>query len=277
MSDNTSPERAPRWPNDRNFSPTVLKTYGQCASRVKMQYVQKLEGPDKWIRAYALGRPTHQALKIIARQLSVGADGSVTDEQIRDFCRFEIPRKEYSSDEAHEADIQQVIRWVRKGESWLKALHVEEWLRIEQFERRNFTMFPAKVPFSMVTSPDLVMKQIDEDGQPYFHIVDWKTGSVWEEPDVPVIMRFALREKLQEWTGDANAANVKFTWYWLDHDYRKQVDVSMEQVDYVWPGVVNQMKSLATEQDWIATPGYHCNFCPYYKNYCPEEIPPQRD
>lgn len=274
MSENTPPERQPRWPNDRNFSPTVLKTYGECAFRVKLQYVDKIEQPDRWVRHFALGRSTHQALRTIANQLKIGAP-LIDDDAIRMLCRFEMPIKEYPTEEAREADIQQVIRWVHRGSAWLQSLDVEEWLRIEQYESRSLTMFQSNSPYSMISKPDLVLRRRDEDGEEYFHIIDWKTGAVWEHHDVPVIMRYVLKDHLDEWTGEANAANVVFTWHWLEEDYRKDVDVSMEHVQQVWPGVVNQMKSLATEQDWIATPGKHCNFCPYYKNYCPEEIPPE--
>lgn len=277
MSNELHPEPQWRWPNTRNFSPTVLKSYGDCPSRIKMQYLQKLDVPEKWVRAFAVGRPTHNALRTIAQQLRDGAPAFISDDQIRNLCRFEMPIAQYSSEEAREADIQNVIRWVRKGQAWLESLQVDEWLRIEQYEERDFTMFPAQVPYSMITKPDLVLRQTDEEGQPYFHIIDWKTGSVWEHPDVPVIMRYALHDRLEEWTGEANGANVLFTWYWLEHDYRKGVDVSYEYSTYYWPDIVKQMRSLALEKDWIATPGYHCNFCPYYKNFCPEEIPPELD
>lgn len=277
MSDSPQSEHQWRWPNKKNFSPTTLKTYSECASRVKMQHLQKLEPPEKWVRAFAVGRTTHNALRTIAAQLSVGASEFITDEQIRNLCRFEMPLREYPTAEAHEADIRLVISWIRKGQAWLQSLDVVEWLRIEQYESRNLTMFSGEIPYSMSTRPDLVLKQIDEDGEPYFHILDWKTGAVWELPDVPVIMRYALHDRLENWAGDANAANVKFTWFWLDHDFRKSVDVSYEHSTYRWPDIVKQMKSLALETEWKATPGRYCVYCPYYKNHCPEEIPPGED
>lgn len=277
MSDTPQPEPQWRWPNKKNFSPTVLKMFGECPSRVKMQYLQKLEPPEVWVRAFAVGRSAHNALRTVAEQLKVGGPVHLTDDQIRFLCRFEMPVHEYSTEEAREADIQLVIRWVRKGQAWLESLQVEEWLRIEQFEERQLTMFGAQVPYSMITRPDLVIRQIDEDGNPYFRIIDWKTGSVWEHPDVPVIMRYALKDRLDEWSGDANSANVTFTWFWLEHDFRSDVEITYEDSVFQWPDIVRQMKALALEKDWIATPGRHCKFCKYYKNFCPEEIPPDLD
>lgn len=276
MSDFQQPEQQWRWPIKKNFSPTSLKTYGECPSRVKMQYLQKLEAPYKWVRHFALGRSTHNALRTIANQLKTGSE-LMQEEHIRRMCAFEMPIPEYPSEEAREADIQLVISWVRKGRAWLESLDIDEWMLIEQYTSREFEMFQAKVPYSMITKPDLVLRRLDEEGKPYFHIIDWKTGSVWELPDVPIIMRFALRNYLEEWAGEANSANVQFTWYWLDHDVRKDVDVSMELVSRSWPGIVDQMTSLALETDWIATPGSYCRFCPYYKNHCPEEMPPELD
>lgn len=276
MSDTQQPEQQWRWPIGKNFSPTSLKTYAECPSRVKMYYLQNLEPPYKWVRHFALGRSTHNALRTVAQQLKTGSE-LISDDQIRFLCRFEMPIDEYPTEEAREADIQTVIHWVHKGRDWLQSLDIDEWMLIEAWAQRDFTMFQADVPYAMITKPDLVLKRVDEEGVEYFHIIDWKTGSVWELPDVPIIMRFALREYLEEWVGDANSANVQFTWYWLDHDVRKDVDVSMELVSRSWPDIVEQMTSLALETDWIATPGSHCRFCPYYQNFCPEEIPPEID
>lgn len=276
MSDTPQPEPQWRWPVGKNFSPTALKTYGECASRVKMHYLQKLEPPYQWVRHFALGRSAHNALRTVAQQLKTGS-ALITDEQIRFLCRFEMPIHEYPTEEAREADIQMVLGWVHKGRAWLESLDIDEWLLIEAYTRRDFTMFQANVPSSMITKPDLVLKRTDEDGTEYFQIIDWKTGAVWELPDVPIIMRFALREYLEQWVGEPNSANVRFTWYWLEHDVRKDVDVSMELVTRSWPGIVEQMTSLALESEWNATPGAHCRYCPYYKNHCPEEIPPDID
>ena len=273
MSDTTQPEAIWRWPIGKNFSPTTLKAYGECPSRVKMQHLQKLEAPYQWVRHFALGRSAHNALRAIANQLKTGA-ALMLDEHIRHMCELEMPLHEYPSEEAREYDIRLVIGWVRRGRAWLESLDIQEWMLIEQYTKREFEMFPARVKYSMITRPDLILKQIDEDGEPYFNIIDWKTGSVWELPDVPVIMRFALRDQLELWAGEANAANVRFTWYWLDSDVRREVDVSMEHVSRQWPDIVQQMTSLALETDWIATPGRHCVYCPYYKNHCPEEIHP---
>lgn len=276
MSDTPQPPQQWRWPNDRNLSPTVLKNYARCPQRVKMQYLQKLEAPEAFIPAYALGNATHSALGTIAQQLRADVN-PIGEEQIRNIARFHMPEHEYPSPEYREAEIKKVIRCVERGTAWLRTLDVVEWLRIEQYETREMHMFRSKSPYKMITRPDLVLKRIDEEGQEFIHIIDWKTGAVWEEPDVPVIMRFALRDRLEEWYGDANSANVLFTWNWLDHDEKKDVDVSMEHIGRTWSSIVDQAVSLASELQWIATPGRHCNICPYYKNHCPEEIPPDDD
>lgn len=276
MSDSQQPENQWRWPIGKNFSPTSLKTFGECPSRVKMQYLQQLEPPYKWVRHFALGRATHNALRTIANQLKNGAP-LITEDQIRLLCRTEMPVDEYPSEEARESDIRLVLNWVRKGRIWLESLKIEDWMLIEGWAHREFPMFKSQIQYSMITRPDLILKQQDEDGVEYFHIIDWKTGSVWELPDVPVIMRFALRNHLEQWIGDANEANVQFTWYWLDHDERRTVDVSMDHVGSIWPDIVRQMTDLALETEWKAIPGRYCEYCPYYKNHCPEEMPPLKD
>lgn len=276
MSDTQQPEQQWRWPNSIAMSPTSLKAYGQCASRVKMQYLQGLEPPEKWVRHFGLGNATHSALGTIAQQIKVGTE-LIGEEQIRMLCRFHLPESEYPTEAARESDIQLVLEWVQKGRAYLESLEVDEWLIIEQKRRRDVTLFPAEAPYELLTRPDLIVKQRDENGEPYFHIIDWKTGSVYEEPDVPVITRYAIRAELQKWTGDATAANVVFTWYWLRENYRKDIDTSAEHCNEHWPGIIGQMEDLATEAEWIATPGWYCNYCKYYQNLCPEEIPPELD
>lgn len=276
MSDTPQPEPQWRWPNHIPMSPSSLKAFSQCPSRVKMQYLQSLEPPDKWVHHFALGNATHSALGTIAQQLKVGT-APIGEAQIRLICATHMPKSQYPTEESREFDVQQVLEWVRRGRVWLESLQVDDWLVIEQKRRRHVPLFPAKSQYELLTRPDLIIKRRDEDGNPYFHVIDWKTGSVNPEQDVPVIVRFAIRNELQEWTGDASTANVVFSWYWLKENYRTDVDVSVEHCHEYWPGIVHQMESVATESEWIATPGWYCNYCKYYKNFCPEEIPPELD
>lgn len=276
MSDISQPEQQWRWPNTIAMSPSSLKSYGQCPSRIKMRYLQNLDPPEKWVQAFAVGNATHSALGTIAQQMKVGTE-PIGEEQIRMLCRFHMPEHEYPSPEAREYDVQRVLSWVARGRAWLETLDVQEWLLIEQKQRRDVSLFPAEAPYELLTKPDLIVKRMDDDGDPYFQVVDWKTGQVREEPDVPVIVRYAIRDKLQEWVGNFSAANVQFTWYWLDENYRKDIDLSVEHCNHAWPGILEQMEALATESDWLATPGWYCQYCPYYQNHCPEEMPKSDD
>lgn len=273
MSEPAPPEQHWRWPNTIAMSPSSLKAFGECPSRIKMRYLQNLDPPERWIRVFGLGNATHSALGTIAQQMKVGAE-LIGDEQVRNLARLHLPEREYPTPESREADILQVLEWVRRGTAWLKTLDVQEWLLIEQKQRRAVPLFPARTTYELLTKPDLIVKRLDADGNPFIQIIDWKTGQEREEPDVPVIMRYAIRENLQRWTGDATAATVEFTWFWLDLGYRTPFDCSTERCTDAWPGILKQMEDLATETEWRATPGWHCRFCPYYQNHCPEEIPP---
>ena len=273
MSDTQQPEQQWRWPNGIAMSPSSLKSYSQCASRVKMQYLQNLEPPEEWVRHFGLGNATHSALGTIAQQIKVGIE-PIGEEQIRLLCGMHLPLKEYPTEEAREADIRDVLLWVKRGREWLEKLDVDDWLVIEQKRRRHVPLFPAQSSYELLTKPDLIIRQTDEHGEPYFHVIDWKTGAVYEEPDVPVITRYVIRRELQDWTGNATAANMVFSWYWLRENYRKEIDLSAEHCNQHWPSVVQQMEDLATESEWIATPGWYCRYCKFYQNFCPEEIPP---
>lgn len=270
MTDN---DRIWRWPNHIVMSPSSLKAFGQCKFRNKLRYLQNIDPPDIWIRNFAMGNATHDALRTVANQMKVGAS-IITDDQVRLGARMKLPISEYPSEEARNADIELVLRWVRRGQRYLEHLDVEDWLLIESQEYREVPLFPADAAYRLTAKPDLILRRITADGESVIHIVDWKTGQVFPEADVPVIHRYVTRAKLQEWTGNASAANVMFTWYWLDFGYYDDVDVSVEHCNHAWPGILEQMEAMATETEWKATPGWYCRFCPYYQNHCPEEMPP---
>ncbi|MCA9833271.1 MAG: PD-(D/E)XK nuclease family protein [Thermomicrobiales bacterium] len=265
-----------RWPHQKSLSPTSLKTYSQCAYRIRLQYVDEIPRPDIFVPFFAIGNATHSALGTIAQQMKLGVP-TIGEKEIRMLCSFHMPMHHYPSEEAWEAEVQKVLRWVDTGKRYLQRLQVEEWLLIEHWEAREIPLLPTKARYKLGAKPDLVVRRRDEEGEPLIHIIDYKTGQVREEPDVPVIQRFALRPLLQEWTGDASAANVRFTWIWLDENYPRDVDVSVEHCNHAWPEIMAQMESLVSEAIFAPTPGWYCRYCPYYQNYCTEEIPPQLD
>lgn len=267
----TDDERIWRWPNHIVMSPSSLKAFGQCHFRNKLRYLQNIDPPEKWIRTFAMGNATHDALRTVANQMKLDVP-IITDDQIRRGAGVKLPIPEYPSEAARNADIELILQWVRRGQRYLERLDVQEWLVIESQEYREVSLFPANANYRLTAKPDLIVRRTDEDGE-FIHIVDWKTGNVYPEPDVPVIQRYVTREKLQQWTGNASEARVQFSWFWLDHGYADDVDVSVEHCNHAWPDILAQMEAMATETEWKATPGWYCRFCPYYQNYCPEEIP----
>lgn len=264
-------QREWRWPNHIVMSPTSLNTFSQCHYRIKLQYLQNIQAPEKWVRAFAIGTAAHAALGTIAQQMKVGAN-LITDDQIRMLTRMRLPMNEYPSEMARDADIELVLRWVKRGSAWLKSLNIQEFLLIERGERRPVKLFASGAEYKLVAKPDLIVRRTNEDGE-FIHVIDWKTGKRYPHEDVPVLMRYVVRENLQQWTGDASNANMVFTWNWLDLGDTDDFDASVENCNTAWPGIVNQMEAMATETEWKATPGWYCNYCPYYQNYCPEEIP----
>lgn len=267
-------QREWRWPNTIVMSPTSLNTFSQCRYRIKLTYLQNIPAPEKWVRSFAMGTAAHAALGTIAQQMKVGAT-PIDEEQIRTLALMRLPLSEYPSEMARDADVNLVVRWVKSGQRWLESLDIQEFLLIEKSERRTVKLFPAKAEYTLLSKPDLIVRRTNEDGE-FIQIIDWKTGKRYPHEDVPVIMRYVIREKLQEWTGDASATNVLFTWNWLDLGDIDNFDASVETCNTAWPGIVEQMEDMATESEWKATPGWYCNYCPYYQNYCPEEIPKEQ-
>lgn len=114
-------ERLRRWPNSIVMSPSSLKTFGQCPYRNRLRYLDNIDPPDTWIRAFAMGNSTHDALRTIANQMKVGAP-LMTDDEIRFRARMKLPIPEYPSEAARQADIELVLQWVRRGQRYLERL-----------------------------------------------------------------------------------------------------------------------------------------------------------
>lgn len=278
MTEQPEHEQEWRWPHRIVMSPSSLKAFSQCAFRNKLRYLQSIDPPDTWVRVFALGNATHSALGTIAQQMSVGAD-LIGPNEVGKLCNLYLPEHQYPSPEAREADIDSVLRWVDTGVRYLRSLKVQRWLMTERSQRREVPLFPAQAPYTLLSKPDLVVERVDEDGVPFVQIIDWKTGNRPQdlEHDVPVIMRYVLKNNLQEWTGNASEARVDFTWVWLEEGFPETIDASVEHCNHRWPDIRGQMEAMATESEWKATPGWYCRYCPYYKNHCPEEIPPDLD
>ena len=264
---------APRWPRDAWISPSALNSYATCPHRVRLHYIDRIKPPWSYQVHLNKGRIAHTILRDIA--LLLRRDYPLIGEaEILRRARLPLPTDQFPSAQAREANARDIVRWVTYGAQYLARISRPEWLLIERNQTRTWSVLPGQSPLTIMARPDVVLKRMDDDGKPLIEIIDYKTGKIRPETIPPVMMRFVARQLLQEVTGDASAADVRFTYLWLDHAETTHIDLSVEYCNNVWGGLSRQLQALVTETDWPAKPSFLCNYCPYHKNICMEETPP---
>jgi hypothetical protein len=266
------PGSGPRWPRDRWISPTTLNNYRNCPYRVRLRHLDKVPEPYVYDVTLAKGRIAHLALKRIADALCRG-QGPIDDAEVMKMARVHLPRQEYPSEEMRMTVARDIVRWVQFGRRYIERIPDPAWVLIEKNLNREWRIFPGIPPYTVMARPDVVLRRSDENDQPLFEIIDYKTGKRRPEDMPPVIMRFVARDLLQGLVGDASAAQVRFTYLWLDSGEKDVKDLSVEFCTHHWEDISGDLAKLASESDWKPTPSFLCNYCPYHKKVCNEKIP----
>lgn len=263
----------PRWPRDRWISPTVLNSYAKCPKRVRLQHLDQVEPPWAYHVHLAKGRVAHNLLRDIAHLLKRGYPVPDSGE-LRKRARLSLPLDQFPSPAARETHAADIVRWVVYGSGYLARIPDPAFLAIEKNQSRELPVFPEQSPYTLMARPDVAVLRSDGLG-PLVEIIDYKTGVIRPEPDPPVIMRFVARKLLREF-GDPSEMRVRFTYLWLDHADRTEIDLSLEHCYDVWPAITRQVQALASETAWKATPSWLCHYCPYHQNICQEQVPVER-
>lgn len=263
---------APRWPRNTWISPSVLNNYVTCPYRVRLQNVDRVPQPWQFWPHLAKGRIAHLALKRIADALARNQH-PVDEAEVLKMTLLHLPHQFFPSPEAYQASVQDIVRWVDYGRRYIERIPDPRWLLIEKNQSREWPIFPNQSPYTLMARPDVVIQRSDEDGNPLIEIIDYKTGAIRPEEDPPVIMRFVARDLLRQTTGNASKTRVRFTYLWLDHADKTEIDLSVDYCNDHWPELTQRVHNLASETEWTATPSWLCRYCPYHRNACQESIP----
>lgn len=261
---------APRWPHDRWISPTVLKTYRDCARRVRFQYIDRVTPPPVTRVDFTKGNATHTALKQVAERLKRGEE-PLSDEQVLAKVYKDLPRHGFPSDEEWEAHVREVVRWVRRGRRYIERPTIVDWLQVEKPLKRSWRLFRNAPPVTVSARPDVIV--LHDDGEPWIEIIDYKTGAMWFDEMPALVLRLVAREALDALVGNVDEVPVRFTYLWLDHGEKDVIDLTPEYIDYYWRDVEDGMRALALEAEWAPNPSPHCHYCPYFRKTCTETIP----
>lgn len=172
-----------------------------------------------------------------------------------------VPANEFPSGEARQAFVEQIVRWVITGLSYLGD--DAEILFIEKFQSRPL----GRSTTTLLFKPDVVLKRKDREGE-FIQVIDYKTGKRFADDLVPVLVRFILKPLLRQLSPDPSEARVCFTYVWLEHKEHHDRDLTVEFCNYHWPEITNTIERLFTETVWKPNPAHLCGYCPYSGNAC---------
>lgn len=270
MSGLVSP--APRWPHGRWISPTTLNTYRNCAYRVRLRHLDQVPEPFVYNVFLSKGRIAHEILRSIAYAFRRG-QSPVDDAKILEMACLRLPRQNFPSEEQRMMDARDILRWVGVGRRYLEAVPDPGWVTIENNLMRPIRLFPNVPEYTLMARPDVILERHDLGDRPVFEIIDYKTGKRRPDDTPAVVMRYVARDLLRQRVGNASAAEVRFTWLWLDSGEKDVRDLSVEFCTHAWNEITTDLEHLASEQEWAAQPSFLCRYCPYYQNICDETIP----
>ncbi|MGI8486063.1 MAG: PD-(D/E)XK nuclease family protein [Thermomicrobiales bacterium] len=245
---------------DRNVSPTLLNHFARCPHRVRLQYIGHVSQPRQYDHSLSQGRIAHDLLKFGAEQRKRGMPLPEA-EQLRRMANPRVPASEFQREKTRLDFVDQIVRWVMTGFSYLgDDIDI---LFIEKFQSRPL----GRSTTTLLFKPDVILKREDRDGE-FIQVIDYKTGRIFEDDDVPVLARFILKPMLRDLFGDPSAARVCFTYIWLEHKEHRDRDLTVEFCDYHWPNITHTIERLFAETEWKPNPTQLCNYCPYNGNVC---------
>jgi hypothetical protein len=245
----------------RSVSPTLLNRYRECPFRVRLQYIENIPEPKQDEHNLTQGRIAHDLLRFGALSLKRGAP-LPTENTIFQMANKRVYPDPDLREETRLDYVRQIVRWVQAGFTYLDV--DAEYLLVEQPWRRPYRQGD---PLKMTFRPDIVMLRGDRDGQ-YVEVIDYKTGRVRPESDVPVIARFVLNDFLQEIEPRPWEMRVVFRYVWLDHAESTRYDLDPTFCSDPWRTITGTIERLFAEREWHPTPSFHCKWCPYNGNAC---------
>jgi len=187
--------------------------------------------------------------------------------------RRQVPRQPFPSEAEWLAHVRDVRRWVDRGRRYIERESIRQWVLMEKNLTREWNLVRGMPPFTIMARPDVIVLHEDEHGVPVVEIIDHKTGSPRPDPLPALVLRLVARELLEGLVGDVDAAQIRFTYLWLESDEKDPIDLTTEYIDYFWRDVQRDMRRLVTETAWEPRPSPGCHYCPFYQHACTEKVP----
>lgn len=255
-------EPGPRWPaGKRSSRPTCAPIWNARAAvawNTSSASRKARFGWRRWRRATQCTRSWRRA--------PTGSATAAAPVDARGIAERCLPRHQYAHAAQREADIDDVLTWLRGAWRYLAGDEATI-LAVEQ--RHTWAWSRGTLgPLIFGAKADLVRLRRDRDGD-YVEIVDYKTGKGQSFPYLPPLLtRIAMNNLLAHRLAPQESPRLVFTYLWLQTGQIESIDVDRAWLNEHWITVYAHIGDLLGEAQWPERASHLCSFCPYYQTLC---------
>ncbi len=248
----------------RAHYPSQIKLFGECRRRYRLKVVERRKVDEPFSPGLEKGRVAHDVLKLCGAEWMLSG-GMPAD--LRSLVAGRLPRDEYPADAAWEADVAEVVEWVKFGLSYLDPYATV--LGVELFLRRSYRPDDGADPVPLGVVVDIVLLRTDDHGERFIEVVDYKTGKHFEDEGVaPVVTRFALKPLIAKHLPGEGFAPVVYTELYLAKRVPRTQELTLPACLEGWEEVKRTVAQIEAEEVWAPTPSPLWQWCPFNGNGC---------
>jgi hypothetical protein len=248
-------------PRPPMFFPNHLSSYHECPERYFHDRIERRKNQFPPGPELARGIAIHHVLSDAA--IHYQTHGTVPSD-LGERVRRALPRKDYSSEEIWESEIETVGKEVEFGSTVFDGAGTV--LSSEHTYDYHYKRGQDCPPFVLAAKVDLVMLRHDSDGKPFLDVMDFKSGSGKVDSIQEVACRIVVKSHAKNFgvpfgyiqnstvqTGQSAIQSVTLD----DHDFRR-----------AWQQITQIVSALIDGVDWHPIRSPLCEWCSYFMDGC---------
>ncbi len=241
------------------YTPSGLALYA-CPQRYFLQKIAHRPADEAFSPALARGKATHRVLEAYGHALR---RGEATPGNLAARVAAALPRDGYPDERARTEDAAAVLAQVEVGLRHLTA--GRRVLAVEAFLRYPYRGDAACPPFVLGASADAILEGVDDRGERFLEVVDWKTG---RGRGVDLVQELALRIVAKHTYGEGGYAYIVSTTAFLAEDATWSIVRDDASCRRSWGEMKATVAAIEAEERWVPQASTRCLWCPYFQNGC---------
>jgi len=253
--------------------PSHLELFKQCRRRYFLKVVERRKAKEPLSPALEKGRVAHEVLKICGTDLK---ESACLPADLRTLVAARLPSDRYPTIAAWEADVAEVVGWVKYGLSYLDPYATV--LGVELFIDRTFRPDDGGAPIPLGVVLDIILLRTDDTGEQFIEVIDYKTGRNIEESSLaPVMARFVLKPLIGKHLPGDGFAPVVYTSLYLAKRLPRSQELTLPSCLEAWEEVKRTVAQIEAEDVWAPMPTPLCQWCPFNGDGCNPTLAEEED